>query len=537
MKKIFFGLLLLILISNFSFAKGSEAQITHVDSSNFPVIEALLRVYNAESIEFKAQDIELFEDKRKIATFTLKPQDFKHYISLVIDRSSSIENAMLKVKKAAAGFIKSLVKDVSFSIISFGSDIDFNHSFSQDVDSLVAEIRKIRPWGGTLLYDAIYDACEDLQANAGLNDLKTVLCITDGKDSTPSGQDQLSARSSEQVIQYAVDKSIRVIAIGLGDEIDPDFLKEISQRTGGWFLHSATADELANLCKLMSARIKKRRHFRIAYQTPDHSLTSNARHLTVKIGLNDLVLTDKRSYHCPNSIKPAQVADEASEGEKPSLKQLLHYLKLPEKEKQAYTQTIRVPRPQPVYGLTLASFKQADRKECRALINHSREQVAAKHQNNLSRQQSFLQKWTKTIDERLNKCYLDVDKPGLSFMQRARMNLLIKFLLLRRKEVELLRQQAYESYMVALKASLEELNYFDATEVLGQPTDESFFDKNAGARAEALVTVNEKYKKLILANARDIEKLFSQDSDKIKETTKVGTQPNQTVPGSIKTFD
>ncbi len=120
-------------------------QVTHIDSSGFPEIKALIRVYSDQTFELQPENLQIFENEQQVATLTLKPQNFDHFISLVIDRSSSIESAMNKVKAAAAGFVKSLVGEVSFSIVSFGSDIDFNHDFSKNQDSLIEAIKKSGP--------------------------------------------------------------------------------------------------------------------------------------------------------------------------------------------------------------------------------------------------------------------------------------------------------------------------------------------------------------------------------------------------------
>ncbi len=494
---IIFFLALFMIQAAGAFASGFSLQITHVDSSAFPEIDALIRVYKDTPFELVPEDLAVYEKDRQIATFTLQPQQFKHYISLVIDRSSSIENAMLKVKKAAAGFVKSLIGEVSFSIISFGSDIDFNHDFSRDADSLIEAIKKIRPWGGTLLYDAIFDACEDLQGKAGLNDLKTVLCITDGKDSTPSGQTQLSMRNADEVVRYAVDKSIRVVTIGLGEEIDPEFLARIASATGGWYLQAATADQLVELCKTMSDRIKRRRHYLVRFKTCDIQLTSNARPVKIQIRNDADNSAASRSYHPPNSVKAApDDGAEITERIFP-LNDLFEALDISMEDRRLLTENIRIPHPEPVYGLTLASFERAGTADSRILINKAREDTAKQHQQNFTNQQKFVKQYMQKLDRLLQNMFKLTDASGLSNLKHAHVNSFIRFLQLRRQELELLNQQAYEMYLVSLKASIDELDYFDRTQVLGQPTNEKFFDTNASVKANAVAAVKKKHTELI----------------------------------------
>jgi hypothetical protein len=536
MKRLFL-LVLLVLFSTGVFAEEFSLQITHIDSSAFPEIEALFRLYKDSAFAISPENLEIKENENSVATFSIEQKNFNHYISLVIDRSSSIENSMLKVKKAAAGFIKSLINEVSFSIISFGSDIDFNHDFSRNQESLIDAIRKIRPWGGTLLYDAIYDACEDLQAKAGLNDLKTILCITDGKDSTPSGQTQLSMRNSDEVIKYAVDKSIRVVTIGLGEDIDPLFLADIASATGGWYLQAASADQLADLCKTMSDRIKRRRHFQVKFITPDKELTSDARNLTITAKIAGKTTRGLRSYHAPNSLVSAQKEDPDKIDTNFSLAQLFDEFSISPSDQQKLTENIRIPHPEPVYGLTSASFKQASQADCRIIINKARQEIAQKHQNNLANQQQFVRQYLQKLDHLLKEMYKIDDAAGISLLKRAKAKALVNFLLLRRKELELLEQQIYEIYLVSLKASLEELDYFDRTEVLGQKTQDKFFDINASAKATAIASVKEKFAADLTNIREELSKMLALFQEPDLQMLKTAPDKPSSRPGKIKTLD
>ncbi|MEW6709706.1 MAG: VWA domain-containing protein [Candidatus Riflebacteria bacterium] len=523
------GLLLKCQASEFNL------QVTHIDSSGFPEINALIRVYSDQAFEMQPENLQIFENEQQVATLTLKPQNFDHFISLVIDRSSSIESAMNKVKAAAAGFVKSLVGEVSFSIVSFGSDIDFNHDFSRDQDSLIEAIKKIRPWGGTLLYDAIYDACEDLQAKADLNDLKTVLCITDGKDSTPSGQTQLSMHSAEETAKYAVDKSIRVVAIGLGAEIDPLFLSSIASSTGGWFLKAESADQLADLCRTMSDRIRRRRHYLIQFKTPDGKLTSNARTVTVKASLPDRQTSGSRPYHPPNSMIAAAGNQDPVARDYP-LDELFEEFNISYKDQDTLLENVRIPHPEPVYGLTLASFERASSADCRILINKAREQSAKQHQSNLANQQKFIRQYLLKIDKHLQNMFKIADDTGTSQLRQAKASAFIRFLELRREELVILNQQAYEIYLVSLKASLDELEYYDKTQVMGQDTNPAFFDTNASVKATALAAVKNKFsQKLEEIRKRQAQFQNQQQLFKRAEQTPAATASDSAIP--IKRVD
>jgi hypothetical protein len=166
-------------------------------------------------------------------------------------------------------------------------------------------------------------------------------------------------------------------------------------------------------------------------------------------------------------------------------------------DRRLLTENIRIPHPEPVYGLTLASFERAGTADSRILINKAREDTAKQHQQNFTNQQKFVKQYMQKLDRLLQSMFKLSDASGLSNLKRALVNSFIKFLQLRRQELELLNQQAYEMYLVSLKASIDELDYFDRTQVLGQPTDEKFFDTNASVKANAVAAVKKKHTELI----------------------------------------
>ncbi|GEM_PF-3500926 len=298
--------------------------------------------------------------------------------------------------------------------------------------------------------------------------------------------------SSEDVTKYAVDKSIRVVAIGLGAEIDPLFLSSIASSTGGWFLKAESADQLADLCRTMSDRIRRRRHYLIHFKTPDEKLTSNARTVMVSAILPDRQTSGSRTYHPPNSLIAAAGNQNPVARDYP-LDELFEEFNISNQDQDTLLENVRIPHPEPVYGLTLASFEGASSADCRILINKAREQSAKQHQSNLANQQKFIRQYLQKIDKHLQNMFKISDDTGTSQLRQAKASVFIRFLELRREELVILNQQAYEIYLVSLKASLDELEYYDKTQVMGQDTNPAFFDTNASVKATALAAVKSKF--------------------------------------------
>ena len=119
MKRIFIVLFLMIMAAGAGMGKDFASEVLQVNSAGFPKIGVMLKVFSKEPDELKADNFVISEDKTGISSFDLAFQKNRHYMVLVVDRSSSIEPAMNEVKRAAASFALSMVGDVSMSVLSF----------------------------------------------------------------------------------------------------------------------------------------------------------------------------------------------------------------------------------------------------------------------------------------------------------------------------------------------------------------------------------------------------------------------------------
>ncbi|PKL41892.1 MAG: hypothetical protein CVV41_17150 [Candidatus Riflebacteria bacterium HGW-Riflebacteria-1] len=542
MKKKFLLLLLFCVMAVQAGAAELTTRITHADASGFPVVEAMLQVYHDQPFDLTPEKLSVEESGSKVSEFKLLPKDFTHYLVLVVDRSSSIEPAMLDVKKAAAGLIKSLAGPVNIAILSFGSDIDVDHDFSTDKKSLVEAIGKIRPWGGTVLFDAIYEACEELNTRAGINDLKTVICLTDGQDSTPSGRHRLSRHEPHEVTKSALDKNIRVISLGLGNDIDTEFLGGIASETGGWYLQTATSNQLADLCDKLSTRLKLKKHYRLSYNSPVPTAENPRRAISITLTHNGLTAVGTRPYHTPARIKTLAVEAPVQE-QSLSLEELLEQLEVASTDQSMLTRRIKLPATQPVHGLTLASFKGLSSVDCRNLINQMHQLVAEKHQQNFAARKKYLDGHLAGVDQLLREFFARADAPRIKEPESQKIARFIDYLNIRRKEIELLGKRAYEEYLIEFKSSLAELEYFEKTQIGGEKFAEAFFATNTANRTQALQELGDRYVEEIAANQQKMRAKFAASEDRPQpgdsSPASAGAKLNISLPDlpEIKTLD
>ncbi|NCB39269.1 MAG: VWA domain-containing protein [Erysipelotrichia bacterium] len=501
MKKRLILLLGVLSIASMAFSKDFASQITHINAAGFPKIEVSLKVFNKEAHELQSDNFLITEDGQAISSFALEFQKNRQFMVLVIDRSSSIEPAMNEVKRAAASFVGSMVANVTLSILSFGSDMDFNHDFSADGPSLIAAINKIRPWGGTALYDAIYMACEELQNKAGRNDLRTVVCLTDGRDSTPNGQTPMSTHTPAEVVKFATEKNIRIITVGLGNDIDSTILKGFASSTGGWYLQTTTPEELLKLYDALSRRMKLERHYRLAYTTPKPDPDGTKRTVEIASSFKGLKDQGNGQYTAPTrtvSIPEPSNSEEASgDTRKMSLTTVFSDLHIDGPDSVYLTSPIIVPFSPPVIGLNGASFLGSSREECQAIIDQARARISEEHKKNYDMQQKYLDGYVQSLD-RLQKTNDErAASPSLKAFEKPRIDYRNQYLQMRREEIDIHRRKSYDDYLVSFKASMDELDYYQRTQVAGEPEESGFFNTNTASESIALRDVYDKYNGLL----------------------------------------
>jgi len=260
---------------------GFSSIIEHVTAIDFPKVRVTMRVYTPDATELTFDAFKLSERQSLISTFTVELVRKEPYVALLLDRSSSMEPVVGTVKESAAAFVKGMSGPSRVSLITFASDVDLVTGFIREQDQLLAGIGKMRPWGGTTLFDALYQACEQLRSAAQIDDRKTIVLLTDGRDESPQGKPGFSTHKADEVIEHARKNNIRVICVALGTNIDETFLKQIAGETKGALLRAPSANRLAGIFQAISARMMLERRYRINYTTPSPERDGTRRELTV----------------------------------------------------------------------------------------------------------------------------------------------------------------------------------------------------------------------------------------------------------------
>ncbi len=154
-------------------------------------------------------------------------------VGIMLDTSSSIRQRFQFEQDSAIEFLlQTLHRNDRAFVEGFDIQTDVAQGFTNNVDLLNQGIRKLRPGGGTALYDSLYKTCRDqmltLQETTAVR--RVLILLSDGVDNYSRAQlnDAIKMCQRADTIVYTISTNISP-SKDKGDEV----LKNISEETGG----------------------------------------------------------------------------------------------------------------------------------------------------------------------------------------------------------------------------------------------------------------------------------------------------------------
>ena len=166
-------------------------------------------------------------------------------IGLMIDTSSSIRSRFKFEQEAASEFLAQVLhaNDRAF-VEGFDIQTDVAQDFTNNVALLNIGIDKLRPGGGTALYDSLYKTCRDqmLTLRDANSTRKAIVLVSDGDDnySRALKSDAIKMCQRAETIVYAISTNV-----SLNKDKGDDILREIAQATGGSAFYPNRIEDVA----------------------------------------------------------------------------------------------------------------------------------------------------------------------------------------------------------------------------------------------------------------------------------------------------
>ena len=158
-------------------------------------------------------------------------------IVLMVDVSGSMYgDPIVQARAAVRAFIAQMEPDDRIALMTFSTGVTLLQDFTSDRSVLDASAGGIEAFGDTALYDAVNAAI--VQSNAAPAGGKLIVLLSDGV-ATDGVQNRAASLS------VAEQTGTSIIAVGLGPSVDVDYLRELTSKTGGRYVPTASAAQLS----------------------------------------------------------------------------------------------------------------------------------------------------------------------------------------------------------------------------------------------------------------------------------------------------
>jgi len=197
-------------------------------------------------------------------------------VGIVIDASTSIRSRFNFEQQSATEFLLQVLKARADRAFVMGFDVTptVTADWTNDQDALEAGINKLRPGGGTALFDAVYTACRDkLLAERGPEPVrKAMILISDGDDNQSRVYLQEAIKECEraETIIYAISTNWTP-SRGQGDKV----LQELSEQTGGEVFFPPSVEEMAVSFKSIEEELRSQ--YALVYTPADFKVDGSFR--------------------------------------------------------------------------------------------------------------------------------------------------------------------------------------------------------------------------------------------------------------------
>src|SRR5579863_2772949 len=248
----------------------------------------------------KLNDFALLDDQRapeRINSFQ-QQINLPLRVGIVIDASTSIRSRFQFEQQAATEFLLQVIKARSDRAFVMGFDVTptIEQDWTNNHDGLEAGINRMRPGGGTALFDAVYTACRDkLQTERGPEPVrKAMVLISDGDDNQSRAllDDAIKMCERADTIVYAISTNWTP-SRGRGDQV----LTKLAEATGGQALFPPSVEELSNSFRAIEEELRSQ--YALNYTPADFKLNGAFRPIYLYCNDRRYQVRAKKGYFAP----------------------------------------------------------------------------------------------------------------------------------------------------------------------------------------------------------------------------------------------
>ena len=207
----------------------------------------------------KQSDFALLDDQKAPARVNSFHQQINLplRVGIVIDASTSIRSRFQFEQQSASEFLLDVLKSRADRAFVMGFDVTptVEQDWSDNLDALQTGINRLRPGGGTAMYDAVYTACKDkLLTERGPEPVrKAMILISDGDDNQSRVHPDEAIKMCEraETIIYAISTNWTP-SRGKGDKA----LADMAEATGGEVFFPPSVEEMSESFKSIEEELR-----------------------------------------------------------------------------------------------------------------------------------------------------------------------------------------------------------------------------------------------------------------------------------------
>jgi VWFA-related protein len=208
----------------------------------------------------KQSDFALLDDQKapeKVTSFR-QQINLPLRVGIVIDASTSIRSRFQFEQQSATEFLLQILKARSDRAFVIGFDVTptVTADWTNNVDALETGINRLRPGGGTAMFDAVYTGCRDklLDVSRGQEPVrKAMVLISDGDDnqSRVHLDEAIKMCQRAETIVYAISTNWTP-SRGRGDQV----LTQLASDTGGQVFFPPSVEEMSTSFKNIEEELR-----------------------------------------------------------------------------------------------------------------------------------------------------------------------------------------------------------------------------------------------------------------------------------------
>jgi Ca-activated chloride channel family protein len=245
-------------------------------------------------------DFALLDDQKAPAKITSFRQQINLplRVGIVIDASTSIRSRFQFEQQSATEFLLQILKAKSDRSFVMGFDVTptVTADWTNNVDALESGINRLRPGGGTAMFDAVYTACRDkLLSERGPDPVrKAMVLISDGDDnqSRVHLDEAIKMCQRAETIVYTISTNWTP-SRGKGDQV----LTQLASDTGGQVFFPPSVEEMSNSFKNIEEELRSQ--YALTYTPADFKTNGAFRPIYLYCNDRRYIARAKKGYFAP----------------------------------------------------------------------------------------------------------------------------------------------------------------------------------------------------------------------------------------------